>query len=282
MLHILLDPLAFEFMRNALMIAVMIGVLCAIAGTYLIVQRMSLLGEVVAHSVFPGLAIAFFQGVDIFLGAFISGLFSTFVVSAIRSQSKIKVDAAMAIVFSSFLALGIVLITLLASKIDLDSFLFGNILSTTNADVWRTAVITVFILLLVKLFYKELLFYTFDPQAAQVGGLPVGWLNFGLMFVLTLTIISSMKTVGAMLVIALLVTPGTTAYLLVKQLHLMMMVGAAIGIFASTSGMYISYYFNLPSGPAIVLVSSALFVITLLFSPSDGIITRWHPRNLSK
>jgi manganese/iron transport system permease protein len=270
----LTEPLSFEFMRQAIATAVLLGILCAVVGTYLIVQRMGLLGDVIAHAVLPGLAIAFFFGMDIFLGAFVSGTFSTFVIAWIQSQSRVKVDVAMALVFSGFLALGITLITVLRSKIDLHQFLFGDILGVTNSDVWRTLFITVIVLLLVKVFYKELLFYTFDPLGAQAMGLPVNLIHFGLTAVITLTIIASMQAVGVVLVVSLLIGPGTTAYLLVKELHQMMILGAGFGIVSSVSGMYLSYYLNIPSGAAIVLVVSGLFLLALLFSPRQGILTR--------
>ncbi|OKH29228.1 metal ABC transporter permease [Chroogloeocystis siderophila] len=270
----LTEPLSFEFMRQAIATAVLLGILCAVVGTYLILQRMGLLGDVIAHAVLPGLAIAFFFGMDIFLGAFVSGTFSTFVIAWIQSQSRVKVDVAMALVFSGFLALGITLITVLRSKIDLHQFLFGDILGVTNSDVWRTLFITVIVLLLVKVFYKELLFYTFDPLGAQAMGLPVNLIHFGLTAVITLTIIASMQAVGVVLVVSLLIGPGTTAYLLVKELHQMMILGAGFGIVSSVSGMYLSYYLNIPSGAAIVLVVSGLFLLALLFSPRQGILTR--------
>lgn len=281
MLIWLVEPLGFEFMRNAIVTAILLGILSAVVGTYLIVQRMGLLGDVIAHAVLPGLAIAFFFGVDIFLGAFISGTLSTFVITWIQSQSRVKVDVAMALVFSGFLALGITLITLLRSKLDLHSFLFGDILGVTIADVFRTLAITLVVLLLLIAFYKELLFYTFDPLGAQASGLPVNVIHFGLMAAITLTIIASMQSVGVVLVVSLLVGPGITAYLLVKELHLMMGLGAGIGTIASVSGMYISYYLNVPSGPAIVLVVSGLFLLTLLFSPSQGILTKPEVANRS-
>ncbi|NEU74630.1 metal ABC transporter permease [Hassallia byssoidea VB512170] len=274
MFNLLLEPLDFEFMRNALFTAIMLGVLCSVVGSYLIVQRMGLLGDVIAHAVLPGLAIAFFFGVDIFLGAFISGTFSTLIIAWIQSQSRVKVDVAMAMVFSGFLALGIMLITLLKSKLDLHHFLFGDILGVTESDVWRTLIITVIVLLGVKLFYKELLFYTFDSLAAQAIGLPVNLIHVGLISAITLTIIASMQAVGVVLVVSLLIGPAITAYLLVKELHQMMMLGAIIGIISSIAGMYISYYLNVPSGAAIVLVVSSLFVLALLLSPSQGILTR--------
>jgi len=281
MLNWLIEPLNYEFMRNAIAVGILVGILCPVVGTYLIVQRMALLGDVIAHAVLPGLAIAFFWGVDILLGAFISGVFSTFVIAWIRSQSRVKADAAMALTFSSFFALGITLITLLKSKIDLDSLLFGDILGVTITDVQRTAIITIIILLLVKLFYKELLFYTFDKLGAQALGFPVNALHYGLMAAITLTIVVSMQTVGVVLVISLLVGPGITAYLLVKELHHVMALGAILGIIASISGVYTSYYFNIPSGPAIVLVTFGLFLLSILFSPSQGILTRPEMTNRS-
>ena len=274
MINFLIEPLSFEFMRLALLAAILLGILCAVVGTYLIVQGMGLLGDVIAHAVLPGLAIAFFFGVDIFIGAFISGTLSTFVITWIQSQSRVKVDVAMALVFSGFLALGITLITVLKSKLDLHQFLFGDILGVTTTDVMRTGAIAILILLLVKLFYKELLFYTFDPLGAQAMGLPVTVIQFGLTAAITLTIIAGMQAVGVVLVVSLLIAPGITAYLLVKELHQMMICGAIIGIISSVAGMYISYYLNVPSGAAIVLVVSGLFLLTLLFSPTQGILTR--------
>ncbi|MBD2205803.1 metal ABC transporter permease [Calothrix sp. FACHB-1219] len=274
MLNLLLEPLQFEFMRNALFTSIMLGVLCAVVGSYLIVQRMGLLGDVIAHAVLPGLAIAFFFGVDIFIGAFISGTISTLIIAWIETQSRVKVDVAMAMVFSGFLALGIMLITILKSQIDLHSFLFGDILGVTTSDVARTLIITIIVLLGVKLFYKELLFYTFDALAAQAIGLPVNLMQIGLISAITLTIIASMQAVGVVLVVSLLIGPAITAYLLVKELHQMMFLGAIIGIVGSVSGMYISYYLNVPSGAAIVLVISGLFLLALLLSPSQGILTR--------
>ena len=261
-------------MRNAIAIGLVVGVLCPVVGSYLIVQRMALLGDVVAHCVLPGLAVSFFLGLDILVGAFVSGISGTFLIGWIRSQSRIKVDGAMALIFSTYFALGVTLITLLKSKLDLDSFLFGDILGVTTHDIQRTLAIALIILVAVKLFYKELLFYTFDKTGAQAIGLPINAIHFGFMAAITLTIIASMQAVGVILVISLLVGPALTAYLLVKELHHMMMLGALIGMVASASGVYISFYYSIPSGPAIVLVSSSLFLLTLLFSPSQGILTR--------
>jgi manganese/iron transport system permease protein len=264
-------------MRNAIAIGVLVGILCPVVGSYLIVQRMAMLGDVIAHCVLPGLSISFFLGVDILIGAFGSGILGALLIAWIRSQTRVKVDAAMALTFSTFFALGVTLITVLKNKLDLDSFLFGDILGVTPYDIGRTSAIAVLILLAVKLFYKELLFYTFDKTGAQAIGLPINTIYFGFMAAITLTIIASMQAVGVILVISLLIGPALTAYLLVKELHQMMIVGAILGATSSISGVYLSYYQNLPSGPAIVLVSSSLFLLALLFSPSQGILTQPNP-----
>ncbi len=271
----LIDPLQYEFMQRSLIIAVLVGLICAVVGSYLMVQRLALLGDAISHSVLPGLAIAFMLGTNIFVGAFIAGVLSTMAIAWIRARSPIKEDAAMGIVFSAFFALGVTLITLIQkdNKIDLNHFLFGNILGVTQQDVIDTALISAFVLIVVILLYKELLFYTFDPLGAQAAGLPVNLLNFGLMVLIALTIVASMKTVGVILVLSLLITPGATAYLLVQRLHQVMFLGAAIGVVASVSGMYLSYFYNLPSGPAIVLVVSGFFLLAFLFSPTQGIFT---------
>ncbi|NCJ05155.1 iron chelate uptake ABC transporter family permease subunit [Synechococcales cyanobacterium C] len=281
MLEILWEPLQFSFMQRSLLTAVLVGILCAVVGSYLMVQRLALLGDAISHSVLPGLAIAFWLGADIFLGAFIAGVLSTILITWIRTQSQIKEDAAMGIVFSAFFALGITLITVIQkeNKIDLNHFLFGNILSVTPSEVRNTLIITVLVLLVIALLYKELMFYTFDPIGAQAAGLPVHLLNLGLMILIALTIVASLKAVGVILVLAMLITPGATAYLLVTRLHQMMTFGAILGVIASVTGLYLSYYVNLPSGPAIVLVSFGLFMIAFLLSPSQGVLT--HPTSLA-
>lgn len=281
MLQTLIEPLQYGFMQRSLLIAILVGIVCAIVGSYLMVQRLALLGDAISHSVLPGLAIAFILGANIFIGAFIAGVLSTVIIAWIKTRSTIKEDAAMGIVFSAFFALGITLITIVQkdNKIDLNHFLFGNILGVTAEDAIDTALIVALVLLVVVFFYKELLFYTFDPLGAQATGLPVNLLNFGLMVLIALTIVASLKAVGVVLVLSLLITPASTAYLLVTRLHQVMILGAIIGVISSISGMYLSYFYNLPSGPAIVLVASGLFVLSLLFSPTQGILTQ--PRTSS-
>jgi manganese/iron transport system permease protein len=274
MLEALIEPLQYGFMQRSLIIAIIVGLLCAVVGSYLMVQRLALLGDAISHSVLPGLAIAFMVGANIYIGALIAGIISTMAIAWIKTRSPIKEDAAMGIVFSAFFALGITLITVVqkTQKIDLNHFLFGNILGVTSDEVRDTAIIAALVLIVIVLLYKELLFYTFDPIGAQAAGLPVNKLNFGLMLLIALTIVASMKTVGVILVLSLLITPGATAYLLVKRLHEVMILGALVGVISSISGMYLSYFYNLPSGPAIVLVASGLFLLALLFSPRHGVL----------
>jgi manganese/iron transport system permease protein len=281
MFEALIEPLQYSFMQRSLIVAILVGFLCAVVGSYLMVQRLALLGDAISHSVLPGLAIAFILGMNIFVGAFIAGVISTMVITWIKTRSPIKEDAAMGIVFSAFFALGITLITIIQkdNKIDLNHFIFGNILGVTVSDMRDIAVIAAVVLIVVFLLYKELLFYTFDPSGAQAAGLPVNRLNFGLMVIIALTIVASLKAVGVILVLSLLITPGATAYLLVKRLHQVMILGAIIGVISSISGMYLSYFYNLPSGPAIVLVVSGLFVLSLLFSPAHGVLTNVQRKN---
>ncbi len=282
MLEILLEPLQYSFMQRSLITAVIIGIICAVVGSYLMVQRLALLGDAISHSVLPGLAIAYILGANIFVGAFIAGLISTACINLIRTKSNIKEDTAMGIVFSAFFALGITLITIIQkdNKIDLNHFLFGNILGVTASEVRDTMIIAVIVITVVVCLYKELLFYSFDKLGAQAVGLPVNLLDLGLMMLIGLTIVASLKAVGVVLVLSLLITPAATAYLLVTRLHKVMFLGVLFGIVSSIIGMYLSYYFNLPSGAAIVLVASTIFVFAFLFSPSQGIFT--NPGNFQK
>ncbi len=264
--HSLLDPLSFAFMQRSLLVAVAVGILCAVVGSYLLVQSLALLGDAISHSLLPGLAIAYMFGLNLFVGAFVAGVFSAMLIQWIRSASPIKADAAMGIVFSAFFALGIILITLIQrqARIDLNHFLFGNILGVSATDVLTVVGITILVLALVALFFKELAFYSFDPLGAKAAGLPTARLGWGLMVLTSLTLVASMKAVGVLLVLAMLITPAATAYLLVPQLQQVMLLGSLFGVSASLIGMYASYYLNIASGPAIVLVASFWFGLAFL------------------
>ena len=285
----LVEPLSFAFMRHAIAIGFFLGILSAVVGSYLILQQMGMMSGVISHAVLPGISIAFFLEINLAIGAFIAGILSALLVMIINKQaakrissrSLIKVDAAMTLTLTSFLALGIILINVLeTNQIDLNSLLFGNILGVTKQDVWQTAIITLVIILLTRLFYKELEFYTFDPIGAKACGLPVNLLYFGLICAITLNIVASMQTVGVLLVMSLLVGPAITAYLWIESLAQMMVLGAILGVSSTIGGMYISYYFDLPSGAAIVMLIFGFFSLSFLFSPNQGIINT--PANRQK
>nr|YP_010335917.1 manganese transport system membrane protein [Tsunamia transpacifica]QUE27808.1 MntB [Tsunamia transpacifica]UNJ14323.1 manganese transport system membrane protein [Tsunamia transpacifica] len=253
-------------MQRSLIVAIAVGLLCAIVGSYLMVQRLALLGDAISHSVMPGLALAFLYKIPILVGALLAAVLSTLIIAWLNKEFPLKEDTVIGIVFASFFALGIVLITLIQkdNKIDLNHFLFGNILGVTIEDVIATSIICGNVLFIVTYLYKELLFFTFDPLGAEALGLPVKQLNFCLMVLVALTTVASMKAVGVVLVLALLIIPSASAYLLVSRLDQVMTVAASFGIISSIIGMYSSYFFNIPSGPAIVLIACICFCFTLI------------------
>jgi manganese/iron transport system permease protein len=272
-MELIWEPLQYEFMRHALVAGALAGILCPVMGTFLIVQRMTLLGDVMAHSIFPGVVLAFWGGVEVLWGAMGSAIVSALAIAWIKQQTKVKEDAAMATIFHSFFSLGVLLITVLKVRINVESFLFGDLLAVTQTDVIRTGIITLILLVLGKIFYQELLFYTFDPIGAQAIGLPTNFIYAGLIGGITLTIIASMQTIGVILVVAMLSTPALSAYLWVKELHEMMILGSGIGVLISVAGLYLSYYWALPSGATIVILGFAIFIFSVLFSPSQGVFT---------
>lgn len=285
MLDLIIEPLSLSFMQRAIMLGILLGVLCAVVGSYMVVQRMGMLSHAISHSVMAGLPIAYVLGLALSFGALIAGVVSALVLYLIESRSRVKTDTAMALVLTSFVAIGVTLVSVIpgANRIDLIHVLFGNILGVTMTEVWWTFAVTVIGVILVRLFFKELLFYTFDPKGAQASGLPVRWYNAALIVAMTVTIVVCLPTVGALLVVALLVAPAATAYLLVKELHQMMWLASMIGALSSVIGMYLSYYLDAPSGSAIVLVSFCFFCLAFFFSPSDGLLSSlWTQRKQSR
>jgi manganese/iron transport system permease protein len=274
----LTTPLDYEFMRLALLAGLLVGVLCPVMGAFLVVQRLSLMSNVVAHSVLPGLVIAHVLRWPLLLGAFGFGLVSTTVVTWVKAHSRVKADAIMALVLSSFFALGVVMITLFNAQLNLEGLLFGNILSVQVSDLWQVAAITALTVGLIRLFYKELLFFTFDRVGAQAMGLPVQIIDTGLTVATTLAIVASLKTVGVILVVAMMVGPAIAAYLWVKELHTLLLLAAVLGSAESVTGIYLSYYWDLPSGAAIALVSFGVFWVSLVISPRQGWLGQWWQR----
>ncbi|ABB57348.1 metal ABC transporter permease [Synechococcus elongatus] len=264
-------PLTYDFFRRALLMGLIAGVIGPVVGSYLIVQRLGFLANVISHAVLPGLVIAQAIGLDISIGAFLSGLLSSGLLTWIQSQAVVKPDAAMNAILASFFALGMLLIPILGSRLNLEGFLFGDILSVSPTDLWRSGSIAVGVLLAIALCYRPLLYYSFDPVGAAAIGLPVRWLEFGLVTAMSLTIIAGMQAVGVILIIALISCPALAAYLLVRELHWMLVLSSVIGVASAWLGLYGSYYLNLPSGPAIALISFLAFLAAFLFSPSRGI-----------
>jgi manganese/iron transport system permease protein len=264
MTEFLLAPLQFTFIQRALFMGILTGILCPVVGSYLVVQRLALLGDVIAHCVLPGVALSLFFQIDRLWGAFIFGMMSTGVIHWVQQRTRIKVDGAMAFTFASFFALGILLITVLRTQQDLEHLLFGDILSVTESDLWKTLIVMGLIGILVRRFYHPLLFFTFDPVGAQAVGLPVQWLNWGLLVAVTLTIIVSMQAVGVILVMALMVGPALVGYVLADELRGMIWIGCGVGVLSCGVGIYSSYYLNAPTGPLIILIATFTLVITIL------------------
>jgi manganese/iron transport system permease protein len=277
MIDWLLEPLTFEFMRNSLAVGILLGILCAVVGSYMVVQEMGMMAHAVSHSLMSGLPVAYVMGVSLSVGALAGGLISALFMVWIESRSKVKPDSALAIMLSFFLAIGVTLVRVLpgADSIDLIHILFGNILGVTRSDVWSILVAAVVMIVLAKLFYKELLLYTFDPIGAQAMGMPVHWYYAGLIAVMTVTVVINLETVGSLMVIAMLIAPAVAAYLLVKELYLMMILASIFGAISSVAGMYLSFYMDVPSGAAIVLFTCAFFLLAFFFSPTDGVILEW-------
>ena len=285
MLDLILGPLSLSFMQRALMLGVFLGVLCAVVGSYMIVQRMGMLSHAISHSVMAGLPVAYVLGLALSFGALVSGVLSALVLYLIESKSRVKTDTAMALILTSFVAMGVTLVSVLpgANRLDLVHILFGNILGVTMKEVWWSLGVAVVGVILVRLFYKELLFYTFDPKGAQASGMPVHWYKASLIVAMTVTIVVCLPTVGALLVVASLVAPAVTAYLLVKELHQIMWVGSVIGALSSVIGMYLSYYLDAPSGATIVLVAFCFFCLAFFLSPSQGLlVSLWRQHKRSK
>jgi manganese/iron transport system permease protein len=268
-------PLAYGFMQRGMLAAVLVGVLCAIIGCYVVLRSMAFLGDALAHAVLPGVAIAYLIGANLLIGALAAAVVVALLISLFSRQGTIKEDTAIGIVFAAALALGVALISSVRTyAVDLTHIMFGNVLGVSPTDVWLIAGIGAAVLLTVLAFYRQFLVIAFDPVLAATQRLPVERLRMLLLLLIALTIVVSLQTVGVGLVAAMLVTPGATAYLLTRRLPAMMMVAALIGAVASISGLYLSYYVNIASGAAVVLVATALFTAVFLFAPERGVVWR--------
>ncbi len=251
------------------------GVVCAVIGCYVILRSMAFLGDALAHAILPGVAVAYLAGVNLLAGALVAGLLVAVGISFVSRAGTIKEDTAIGIFFAAALALGVVLIsTMNAYAVDLTHVLFGNVLGVTSTDLWISGGLAALVLLMIGLLYKQLLVVSFDPILGRTLGLRTHALRTGLFLMLAATIVVSLRTVGVALVAAMLITPPATAYLLTRRLPAMMAVSALVGVFSAITGLYVSYYLDVASGGAMVLVATGIFLIAFLLAPERGVVWR--------
>jgi ABC-type Mn2+/Zn2+ transport system permease subunit len=265
----------YGFLQKALLTSVMVGIICGVIGCFIILRGMALMGDAISHAVLPGVAISYMLGINFFIGAVFTGVLTAIGIGFVSQNSRIKNDIAIGIMFTAAFALGIVLITLMKSSTDLYHILFGNVLAVRPSDMFITLGIGIFVLTVVYLFYKELLITSFDSTMSAAYGLPNKWIHYFLMTLLTLVTVASLQTVGIVLVVAMLITPAATAYLLTERLWIMLYLAAGFGALSSIAGLYFSFSYNLPSGATIVLVATVIFMITFLVSPKHGLLWRF-------
>jgi manganese/iron transport system permease protein len=270
--HILIDPLRYSFMQQGLLAVVLVGMVCAIVGTFVALRGLTFLGDALAHAILPGVAVGYLvhggaRG-PLFWWALAAAILTATGVGGLAHGMKLKEDAVIGIVFSGMFALGIALIsTMRTYAVDLAHFLFGNVLAITPADLWLIALCGGGVALVVALLFKEFLVISFDPVLAATLRLPVGLLNQVLLILMAVCVVVSLQTVGVGLMMAMLVTPPSAAYMITRRLSRMMALAAFFGAFSGLAGLYLSYYFNMASGAAIVLVSTAIFLLAWLLSP---------------
>lgn len=268
------DVLNYGFLQKALFTSIMVGIICGVIGCFIILRGMALMGDAISHAILPGVAISYMLGINFFYGAVLTGILAAVGIGVVSQNSRIKNDSSIGIVFSAFFALGIILIAKAQSAADLTQILFGNVLSVRSSDMWMTLIIGGIVLLAVILFYKELLISSFDPTMAAAYGLPTRLIHYGIMVLLTMVTVASLQTVGVVLVVAMLITPASTAYLLTNRLWVMIILASLFGAFSAVIGLYFSFVHNLSSGAVIVLTTTVLFIITFIFAPKQGILWR--------
>ncbi|WP_018923976.1 metal ABC transporter permease [Salsuginibacillus kocurii] len=270
----------YTFLQNGLIAGALVGVLCGVVGCFIILRGMALMGEAISHAVLPGVVISYMLGSSgFFIGAVATGALAALGIGFISQNSKVKDDSAIGILLTATFALGIVMVTTLSgTSIDVWHILFGNVLAVSRQDLWVTLGITVVVLLAIMLFYKQLVLSTFDPTMAQAIGLPTKLIHYILMIVLSLVTVASLNTVGIILVVAMLITPGATAYLLTERLPVMLVLSSLFGVISAVSGVYFSYIYDVATGASIVVVASILFTLAFFFSPKQGVALRWYKK----
>jgi len=269
----LTDPLAYGFVLRALFAAIIVGVVCSVLGTYIVLRGMAFFGDALAHTILPGVVVAFLLGWPLAVGALVMGVLTALGIGALTSRGVFKEDTAIGVIFAGFFALGVAMLSATGNyTVDLAHFLFGNLLGVTALDLLVTFILGGLVLLTVFLFYKEFLVISFDPILASTLRLPAVFLRYLLLVLIAVTIVVSLQVVGIALMLAMLVTPAAAASLLTRRLPSMMLVSAMIGALSGVIGIYASYYLNIATGPAVVLAASVIFVFVFLFAPARGVI----------
>ena len=265
-LDLITQPFTYSFMVRALIVSVLVGVICPFLGAFVVTRNLAFMGDALAHAVLPGLVIAFLVGINPFAAAVPAGVIVALLIGYLMRRTGVGEDTSIGIVFAGFFALGLILLSMSNRiTVNLEDLLLGQVLSISNGDVYITAGLTAVVVVVLYLFHKELVFSSFDPAGASVVGLPTAWLDYLLLVLLALVIVIGLQAVGIVLIMAMLVTPSGTAYLLVRGFLPLMAIGALLGVFAAVSGLYLSFYFNLPSGPAMALIATMAFLITATF-----------------
>ncbi|UMT76221.1 metal ABC transporter permease [Staphylococcus roterodami] len=266
MLEFIEHLFTYQFLNRALITSIIVGIVCGTVGSLIVLRGLSLMGDAMSHAVLPGVALSFLFGIPMFVGALVTGMIASIFIGYITSSSKTKPDAAIGISFTAFLASGIIIISLINTTTDLYHILFGNLLAITNSAFLTTIVIGSIVLILIIIFYRPLMISTFDPTFSRMSGLNTTLLHYFVMLLLSLVTVASIQTVGIILVVALLITPASTAFLISKKLYSMMIIASLISVISSIVGLYYSYIYNIPSGATIVLCTFVIYIITLFFT----------------
>lgn len=268
----LTDPFQFEFMRQALVITVLISAAAGALSCFLVLKGWSLMGDAISHAVLPGIVIAYMIGLPLVLGAFVAGIVCATLTGYLAENSRVKPDTVMGVVFSGMFALGVVLYTSIQTEVHLDHILFGDMLGVAWSDVLETGVIALVTLAGVLGRRRDLLLFAFDPQHARAVCLPTTFLHYGLLALISLVVVGALKAVGLILAIALLIAPGAIAYLLTSRFERMMLLSILVSVVSSAAGIVLSFHVDSAPAPTIVVVLTALFVMTFLMAPRTGLL----------
>lgn len=274
MIDAILDPLQFGFFVRALVASAMVGVVCAVVGTYVVLRGIAFIGDAIAHAGFPGVVAAYLLAVPFYLGAAVAAVTTALAIGFVTRRAGIRQDTAIGVLFAGTFALGVFMFSTIRGYVaDLFSFLFGNVLAIGPTDLVALVGLGLAVIAVVAALWKELLFATFDPLGAAASGIRVVWLEYLFLALVAVTIVVSLQAVGIILVVAMLVTPAATAQMLTVRFTRLMATAAAIGVVSATVGLYLSYWLNVASGATIVLVQTAMFVLVLALGPR-GLLAR--------